>query len=112
LAGEDDVAVVVFEAFEEDFDLLADFQFVGIFKFVGVDDAFGFVADVQGDFLGAFVDDGAFDDGAFLEVLQGSVQQSGDIFHGMGWEAEGNTGFNPEAGAAHNMMVGAGENLS
>jgi hypothetical protein len=51
LFGEDDHAFVIFEAFEEDFDFVADLD-VFVFEFVGGDGAFGLVADVDEDDLG------------------------------------------------------------
>ena len=69
LAGEDDLAVLIFQAFEEDFNLLTDGEIVRGAKFIQIDRAFRFVADIDHDFAGAAFDDATFDDGAFLKVL-------------------------------------------
>ena len=81
LAGEDDLTIFVFEAFEEDFDLLADGQIVRGAKFAEVDGALGFVADIDHDFARATFDDATFDDGTFLEVLHRLGQKSFEIGH-------------------------------
>src|SRR5205809_551841 len=76
---QDDHAVLVFEFLNQDVDLIADLDGFDVFKFVGGNGAFAFVADVHEDFLGADFDDGAFDDfacgKAFIALLQG-------FFHG------------------------------
>ena len=81
LAGEDDLTIFVFEAFEEDFNLLADGQIVRGAKFAEVDGALGFVADIDHDFARATFDDATFDDGTFLEVLHRLGQKSFEIGH-------------------------------
>ena len=63
--GEDDHALVVFEALEQDFDFVADFQFVGLVEFAEADDALGLVADVDEDFVGTLLQDASADDTAF-----------------------------------------------
>ena len=68
LLGEDDHAFVVFEALEEDFDFVADFERLDVIKFAAGDDAFALVADVHQDFAGADFEDASFDDAAFFEV--------------------------------------------
>lgn len=74
LAGEDDHAVFVFEAFEEDFDFFADFEFFEVVEFVDADHAFGFVVDVDDDFVGAAFDDFSFNNRALFKVLEGFSQ--------------------------------------
>ena len=69
LTREDDLAVLVFEAFEKNFDLLPDGEVVRRAEFVQVDGAFRFVADVDHDFAGAAFDNAAFDDGSLAEIL-------------------------------------------
>ena len=64
--GEDDHALIVFEAFEEDFDFVADLN-VLVFKLVGRDGPFRFVADVHQDDLRLDFQNAALDDGAFGE---------------------------------------------
>ena len=66
--GEDDHAFLVFEAFDEDFDFVADFEVFDVFEFVGGDDAFGFVADVHEHFAGTDFEDAAFNDAALAEL--------------------------------------------
>ena len=67
-AREDDHALVVFEAFEEHVDLVADVDVVEVVELGEGDDALGFVADVHEGFARAEFEDVAFDDGAFAEV--------------------------------------------
>ena len=57
LLGEDDHALVVFEFLEEDFDFVADFDFL-VLEFGGRDGSFGFVADVDEHDLRADFEDG------------------------------------------------------
>ena len=57
LVREDDGAFLVFELLDEDINLVADLDGLDVFKFVGGDDAFAFVADVHQHFLGADFDD-------------------------------------------------------
>jgi hypothetical protein len=77
LLGEDDHAFVVFEAFEEDFDLVADLD-VFVFEFVGGDGPFGLVADVHEDDLRFDFEDLAFDDGSFGELAERTCDQVGE----------------------------------
>jgi hypothetical protein len=74
LLGEHDHAFVVFEAFEEDFDLIADLD-VFIFELVGGDGPFGLVADVDEDDLRFDFEDLAFDDGSFGELAERTCDQ-------------------------------------
>ena len=67
--GEDDHAFVVLEAFEEDFDFAADFERFAVLEFAQADDALGLVADVDEDFIGAFLQDASLDDAAFGKRL-------------------------------------------
>ena len=69
LAGENDLAVLIFEAFEKDLNLLTDSEVVRGAKFIQIDRAFRFVADIDHDFAGTTFDDAAFDNRAFLKVL-------------------------------------------
>ncbi len=68
---EDDHALVVFEADEEDLDFVADFDVFGLFEFIGADDAFGFVADVDEKFAGTDFEDMSLDDAALAVVFGG-----------------------------------------
>jgi hypothetical protein len=52
--GKHDHSLVVFEAFEENLDLVPYMDFIRIIKLRSGDDAFGFVADVDEEFFGAF----------------------------------------------------------
>ena len=83
-SGEDDHALVVLEAFEQDFDFVADFEGVRIVEFAEADDALGLVADVDEDFPGADLQNVAFDNGAFAEVLHGLGDQFLHSDHNLG----------------------------
>ena len=72
--GEDDHALFIFEFFEEDFDFVADFDFL-IFEFIGRDGSFGFVADVDENDLGADFENRALDDRPFAEFAKFGVDQ-------------------------------------
>ena len=67
--GEDDHALVVLEALEQHFDFAADFERFAVFEFAEADDALGLVADVDEDFIGAFLQDASLDDTAFGKRL-------------------------------------------
>src|SRR5581483_6969808 len=60
--GEDNHALFVLELFDQDVDFVADLDDFDVFKFIGRDDPFAFVADVHEHFLGTDFDDGSFDD--------------------------------------------------
>ena len=70
-AGEDDHALVVFEAFEEHIDFIADVHVIEIVELREGNDTLRFVADVHEGFARAEFEDVAFDDGAFAEVAHG-----------------------------------------
>ncbi len=72
--GEDDHALVVFEFFEQDFDFVADFDFL-VLEFIGRDGSFGFVADVDENDLGADFENRALDDRSFAEFAEFGVDQ-------------------------------------
>ena len=72
--GQDDGAVLVFEFFDEDIDLVADFDGLEIDKFVAGDHPFAFIADVHKNFLGTDFDDGTFDDFTCGEELAALLQ--------------------------------------
>jgi hypothetical protein len=74
LLGENDHAFVVFEAFEEDFDLIAYLD-VFIFEFVGGDGSFGLVADIDEDDLRFDFKDLAFDDRSFGKLAKRTCDQ-------------------------------------
>jgi hypothetical protein len=80
--GEDDHAFVVFEAFEEDFDFVAHFDFL-VFKFADRDGSFGFVSDVHEDHLGFDVENRAAHDGIFLQLTEGFFHEGEEfaLFH-------------------------------
>ena len=69
--GEDDHAFIIFQFFEEDFDLVTDLD-VFVFEFVGGDGSFGLVSDVHEDDLWLDFEDLTFDDGSFGEFTEGS----------------------------------------
>ena len=72
--GEDDHALFIFELFEQHFDFVADFDFL-VLELVGRDGAFGFVAHVHEDDLGADFEDGAFDDRTFTEFTEFGIDE-------------------------------------
>ena len=49
--AENNHAVVVFEAFQKNFDRVADLYGVNVFEFIAVHNPFGFVADINEDFI-------------------------------------------------------------
>ena len=72
LFREDDHALVVFEFFEEDFDLVPDFEFL-VFEFGDGDGPFGFVSDVDEDKVVLKFKDAAVDDtplAVFPEIVR------------------------------------------
>ena len=74
LLGENDHAFVIFEAFEEDFHLIAYLD-VFIFELVGGDSSFGLVADIDEDDLWFDFEDLAFDDGSFGKLAERTCDQ-------------------------------------
>ena len=68
LLGEHDHAFVVFEALEEHFDFVADFERLDVFEFRRRDDALGLVTDIDEDFARPNFQDASLDDAAFFEV--------------------------------------------
>ena len=62
--GEDDHALVVLEALEENFDFAADFELGVVLELAQADDALGLVADVDEDFIRALLQHAALDDAA------------------------------------------------
>ena len=67
--GKDNHALIVLEALEQHFDFGADFQDFAVLKFAEADDTLGLVADVDEDFIGAFLQDASLDDTAFGKRL-------------------------------------------
>src|SRR5262249_49362145 len=59
--GKDDHTILVFEFFDQDINLVADLDGLDVFKFIGGDNSFTFVSDIDENFLGANFDDGSFD---------------------------------------------------
>ena len=70
LLREDDHALVVFEALEEHFDFVADFESLDVLELVRRDDAFGFVTDVHQDFAWADFEDSSLDDATLFEFAK------------------------------------------
>ena len=68
LLRENDHAFIIFEALEENFDFVAHFHGLDVFKFVRGDNALRFVADIDQDFARANFQNASFDDAAFFEV--------------------------------------------
>jgi len=50
-------------------------EFADVDELVGRDDAFGFAADIDDDFVLADFGDGARDDGAFLQFIEGRLRE-------------------------------------
>jgi hypothetical protein len=70
---QDRAAVAVLELLDEHLDRGADLQVADVDEFVRGDDALGFAADVDDDFVLADFGDGARDDCAFLELVEGRL---------------------------------------
>ncbi len=68
--GEDDHALVVFEALQEHFDFVADLEFVDVLELGRGDDALGFVADIDQHFARPDFQDVAFYDTALFEIAK------------------------------------------
>jgi hypothetical protein len=68
-------AALVLEFFNHHFDGGADLEFADVDELVGGDDAFGFAADVDDYFVLADFGDGARDDGAFLQFIEGGLRE-------------------------------------
>ncbi len=68
LLREDDHAFVVFEAFEEHFDFVADFERIDVVKLCRRNDAFRLVTDINEHFAGANFQDASLHNAALLEV--------------------------------------------
>ena len=69
LFGENDHALVIFEAFEENFDFVAEFNGFGFVEFRGGDHAFAFVSDIHEEFPWSDLKDVALDDATFAVVF-------------------------------------------
>ena len=69
LLGEDDHALVVFEALEENLDLVTDLDFLRVVEFGCGNHTLGLVADVDEEFLGALLEDVPFHDASFTVVF-------------------------------------------
>ena len=72
---EDGAAVLVFELLDEHLDGGADLELADVDELVGGDDAFGFAADIDDDFVLADFGDGARDDRAFLQFVEGGLRE-------------------------------------
>jgi hypothetical protein len=75
VVGQDGAAVLVLELHDEDFDRGTDLELAEIEELMGRDDALGLAADVDNDLVLADFGDGAGDDGAFLQAVEGGVRQ-------------------------------------
>ena len=88
LLGEDEAPLLVLLLLNQGFDLVADLDHVEgidvVFdgEFLGWDDAFGLVADVEEDFVPVDLDNGSGDDVAVIEVLDGGVNGCHEGFRG------------------------------
>ena len=71
--GENGCAALVFEFFDEDLDRGADLELADVEEFVGGDDAFGFAADVDDDFVLADFSDNARNNRALLQLVEGGL---------------------------------------
>jgi hypothetical protein len=73
--GQHGGAALVFELLDQHLDGGADLEFADVDELVGGDDAFGFAADVDDDFVLADFGDGARDDRAFLQLIEGGLRE-------------------------------------
>jgi hypothetical protein len=73
--GQHGRAALVLEFLDHHFDGGADLELADVDELVGRDDAFGFAADVDDDFVLADFGDGARDDGAFLQLVEGRLRE-------------------------------------
>ena len=86
LLGQDQAAFLVLLLEDEGLDLVADRDDLGRVHVVldrqlaGGDDALGLVADVEQDLVAVHLDDGALDDVAVVEVLDGQVDRGEEVF--------------------------------
>ena len=86
--GEDETPLLVLLLLDQGLDLVADLNHVERIdvvldgEFLGWDDAFGFVADVEEDFVPVDLDNGSGDDVAVVEVLDGGVDGRHEGFRG------------------------------
>ena len=86
LLGQDQAALLVLLLEDQGLDLVADLDdLVGVDvvldrQLAGGDDALGLVADVEQDLVAVDLDDGAFDDVAVVEVLDGLVDGGEEVF--------------------------------
>jgi len=69
LFGENDHALVIFEAFEKNLDFVAEFNGFGFVEFRGGDHAFAFVSDIHEEFPWSDLKDVALDDASFAVVF-------------------------------------------
>src|SRR6201985_2683369 len=85
LLGQDEPAFFVLLLENQGLDLIADGDdLVGVDvvldgEFAGRNDTFGLVADVEKDLVTVDLDDGAFDDVAVVEVLDGAVDRGEEV---------------------------------
>ena len=75
VVGKDGVAVLVFEFFDQHFDAGADLKFTDVDEFISRDEAFGFAADVDDNFILADLSDRAGDDRADLQFIEGGLRE-------------------------------------
>jgi len=71
--GEDGIAVLVFEFLDEHLDRGADLELTDVDELVGRDEAFGFAADIDDNFILADFSDRAGDDRANLQLVEGGT---------------------------------------
>ena len=72
---QDRAAVLVLELLDQHLDRGADLQLADVEEFVGGDDALGLAADVDDDLVLADFGDGARDDRAFLQLVEGGLRE-------------------------------------
>jgi len=73
--GQQRRAAFVFELFDEHIDRGTDLQLADVEELVGGNDALGFATDVDDDFVLADFSDGARDDCAFLQLVEGRLRE-------------------------------------
>jgi hypothetical protein len=81
LLGEDNHALVVFEALEQDFDLVADLDILRVFEFGGGDNSLALVSDVHEKLPWSDLKDVSLDDTSFAIIFDRAGDQFLQCWH-------------------------------